>query len=245
MTIRALQFLPLVLLANAAFAAEPAHQPDAAGFAGVVQPFLKEHCVSCHGPKKQKGDLRLDTLANTFLDPATVEKWKDVVNTVSSHEMPPEDERQPAAESAGQFTDWLTAELGRAEIAKRSTTTVMRRMNRAEYNNTIRDLVGVDFQPAEKFRIRRRAASDNIGEALTISPLHLELYHAARGRDLDRALFEGAAAGAEVALRAEEYADKSDGARETLTGNDQADRTASTRPRTASRWCITANGTRS
>ena len=155
-TLRVL-WLFLAVAAIDAPAVEPAH--EGSGYAGIVQPFIQEHCVACHGPKKQKGKLRLDTLANDFLDPATAEKWADVVNTVNSHEMPPEEEPQPKWEQARQFVDWLTAQLGRAEIAKRSTTPVMRRMNRAEYNNTIRDLVGLNFNAAENFKFTRRSTS--------------------------------------------------------------------------------------
>lgn len=166
---------------------------DAAGFAQIVQPFIKDHCASCHGPEKQKGKLRLDTLANDFADPLVVAKWKEVVNSINGHEMPPEDEKQPPPEAAGTFAAWLEAELARGEIAKRSTRVVLRRMNRAEYDNTIRDLVGVDFQPSEKFPEDPPAGGfDNIGQALTMSPMQVELYYAAARQILDRALVEGA-----------------------------------------------------
>ncbi|RYD73743.1 MAG: DUF1587 domain-containing protein, partial [Verrucomicrobiaceae bacterium] len=152
----------------------PSVSPDAVGFTKVAQPFLKEHCIRCHGPEKQKGELRLDTLANNFADPLVKEKWAEVINTVNSHEMPPEEEPQPKPEEAGPFADWISGELARAEIAKRSTSIVLRRLNRAEYNNTIRDLIGVNFLPAEKFPEDPPASGfDNIGRALTVSPLHL------------------------------------------------------------------------
>ncbi len=188
--IRSLLLTPFFVFVLPAFAA-PA--PDAAGFAKIVQPFMQDHCVKCHGPEKQKGKLRLDTLANDFSDPAAVAKWAEVVNAINGHEMPPEDEKQPAAETAGKFAEWLETELARGEIAKRSARVVLRRMNRAEYNNTIRDLVGVDFSPADKFPEDPPAGGfDNIGQALSISPLQIELYYAAARQILDRALVEGA-----------------------------------------------------
>jgi len=165
---------------------------DPVGFAKVVQPFIKEHCVACHGPEKQKGHLRLDTLANDFADPGVAAKWKEVVNSVNGHEMPPEEEKQPAPEAAARFAEWLELAVARAEIAKRSTRVVLRRMNRAEYDNTIRDLVGVDFSPSEKFPEDPPAGGfDNIGQALTMSPMQVELYYAAARQILDRALVEG------------------------------------------------------
>ncbi len=169
-----------------------AEAADAADFDKVVQPFLQEHCVKCHGPEKQKAKLRLDTLPANFRDPAIVEKWKEVVTSVSNHEMPPEEEPQPAAEKAGAFAGWLEAQLAHAELAARSTRVVLRRMNRAEYNNTIRDLVGVDFQPADQFPEDPPAGGfDNIGKALTMSPMQMELYYTAARQILDRALVEG------------------------------------------------------
>ncbi len=172
--------------------AKTAFKVDATGFGQQVQPFLKEHCVSCHGPEKQKGDLRLDTLPNRFEDAATAAKWAEVVHVLNRHEMPPEEKPQPAPAAASRFAEWLEGELSRAELSKRSSRVVLRRMNRAEYNNTIRDLVGVDINPAEKFPEDPPAGGfDNIGQALSISPLQLELYYAAARQILDRALVEG------------------------------------------------------
>lgn len=197
-----------------------------------ARPFLQEYCVSCHGPEKQKGDLRLDTLKTDFQDAATAREWAEVIKTVNNHEMPPEKAKQPPAESAGKFADWLTTELGRAEIARRSSSTVMRRMNRSEYNNTIRDLVGVDIQPAERFPEDPPAGGfDNIGEALTVSPLHLELYYAAARQILDRALFDGSQPPVlKWHFEPEEHADGSDGARvkrdgQTITLTDGVNET--------------------
>lgn len=203
-------------------AAPPPHQPDAGGFSRITQPFIQQNCINCHGPKKQKGDLRLDTLPNDFSDPMTAKKWAEVLNTVNSHEMPPEDEDQPTPESAGQFTDWLMGELGRAEIAKRSAGTVMRRINRAEYNNTIRDLVGIDFDASENFPQDPPAGGfDNIGQALTISPLHLELYYSTARRIFDHAIVTGEKP-PEIKwhFEPEEHKDKSDGARIKRDGKD-------------------------
>ncbi|MGI9239978.1 MAG: DUF1592 domain-containing protein [Verrucomicrobiales bacterium] len=165
---------------------------DVAGFREVAQPFLQEHCVACHGAEKQKGKFRVDEeLPNDFLTSRTAEMWAEVLNVVRSHEMPPEDEPQPDAGSAGRFGDWVAAELIRAEKAKRSTAVVLRRMNRAEYVNTVRDLLGVELDP-ERFPEDPQAGGfDNIGEALTISPLHLEMYFDAAREAFDRAFVSG------------------------------------------------------
>ena len=161
-------------------------------FGELIQPFIAEHCASCHGPDKQKGKLRLDTLPADFSDPLVAEKWKEVIHAINGHEMPPEDEPQPTQESAGRFAGWLESQIAKEEIARRSTQVVLRRMNRAEYNNTIRDLVGVDMDPAGQFPEDPPAGGfDNIGQALTMSPMQLELYFKAAKEILDRALVEG------------------------------------------------------
>lgn len=150
------------------------------------------YCVQCHGAELQEGELRLDTLPTKFSDPRTASKWAEVVNSINSHAMPPEDETQPPVKAAAKVARWLETSLAQAEIGKRSTRVALRRMNRAEYNNTIRDLVGVDFEPAEAFPEDPSAGGfDNIGEALTMSPLQVELYYSAARTILDRALVEG------------------------------------------------------
>lgn len=191
---RIIRLLLVAVCQLAAWSAAAAHQADPDGYARVAEPYLKEHCIRCHGPEKSKGKLRVDTmLPNTFLDGSTRSKWAEVLNAVNSHEMPPEDEPQPDPASAGKFVDWVTAELGRAEIASRSASVVLRRLNRTEYNNTVRDLFhGLDFRPADRFPEDPPAGGfDNIGKALTLSPLQIELYYQSARQILDRAFVAG------------------------------------------------------
>ncbi len=165
---------------------------EPASFEKTVRPFLKEHCIRCHGAVNPQGKLNLDGLVNNFADARVKEKWVEVLNVINLRQMPPPTEKQPSVVSAGKFADWITTELGKSEIAKRGARVVMRRINRAEYNNTIRDLVGVDFHPADRFPEDPPAGGfDNIGQALTISPLQVELYYSAARQIVDRALVEG------------------------------------------------------
>ncbi|MCW1885433.1 DUF1592 domain-containing protein [Luteolibacter flavescens] len=169
-----------------------AQEPEAAGMREAVAPFLEAHCISCHGPDKQKGHLRLDTLSPDFANPHAAEKWKEVLNAVNAREMPPEDEPQPDAGDVEKFALWVEQALARAEIASRSGRVVMRRMNRSEYDRTIQDLLGIDYSPSDTFPDDPSAGGfDNIGQALTISPMQVELYYAAASRALDLAMPEG------------------------------------------------------
>jgi hypothetical protein len=154
--------------------------------------FLQAFCCDCHGEETQEGNLRLDSLPTDFSNRLLASRWAEVLNAINGREMPPEGSLQPSADKAAEFAQWLEAELARGEILRRSTQIVLRRMNRAEYNNTIRDLIGVDFHPADTFPEDPPAGGfDNNGEALTMSPLQMELYYQAARDILDRALFEG------------------------------------------------------
>ncbi len=173
--------------------AEPAlSAPDAVGFQKIIAPFVKTHCVRCHGPEKKEGNLRVDQhLKNEFVDPATKEKWGEVVNALNSHEMPPEGEPQPKPEEVAKVVDWITEQMVRAELVRRDGQIVLRRLNRDEYRNTIRDLIGIDFDVSPFPLDPASGGFDNNGKALTMSPLLTEIYLEAARKILDRALVEG------------------------------------------------------
>ena len=113
---RPLIFSLIVFIPAAVLAAEPqAMKPDAVGYRDIITPFLKTHCVKCHGPEKKEGQLRVDQqLKNEFLDPASKGKWGEVVNVLNSHEMPPEGEPQPKPEKVARVVD-----SGGADSARR------------------------------------------------------------------------------------------------------------------------------
>jgi hypothetical protein len=158
-------------------------------------PFLVEHCVGCHGPEKQKGDFRIDTqLSLAFTNRLTAERWKEVLNVLNGHEMPPPKEPQPSPAATAAFVEWLTQELTQAEIARRATEVTQRRLNRDEYNRTLRALLGIPFDAGHLLPADPPSGGfDNNGAGLTLSPLHLELYFSAARLALDRALVLGAA----------------------------------------------------
>ncbi len=167
-------------------------KPDEAGYRDILTPFLKTHCLKCHGPEKKEGQLRVDQqLKNEFLDPASKEKWGEVINVLNSHEMPPEGEPQPKPDEVARVVDWITEQMTQAELIRRDGVIVLRRLNRDEYRNTIRDLIGVDFDVSGFPQDPPSGGFDNNGKALTLSPLQTELYLEAARKILDRALVEG------------------------------------------------------
>lgn len=92
----------------------PASADGAAGFPNSVAPFLRQHCIKCHGPDKQKGKLALHTLDGDLLKGKDVEKWQAVVERLTLNEMPPDSEPRPDARAVQQVVGWITVELGKA-----------------------------------------------------------------------------------------------------------------------------------
>ncbi|MDB5296434.1 MAG: hypothetical protein JWO31_2417 [Phycisphaerales bacterium] len=170
--------------AGNAAVAKPAAAPgagDAHADARVatVNAFLNKHCVSCHGPTKHKADLVLHTLGD---QPALLAGRKIVQNAVKqvkAGEMPPEDKPQPTSDEIEAFTAALGGIYADADKnAKPDPGRVtVRRLNRTEYNNTVRDLLGVMFTPADDFPADDIGHGfDNVGDVLTVSPVLMERY---------------------------------------------------------------------
>jgi len=171
----------------------PAKEASAPSFDKDVAPFLSKHCYSCHGGGRSKGDLTLDKYHDEQEIVKDREVWENVVEMVRTGEMPPKAKGRPRptpseADLATQAIDDL---LDRCDCTgpRNDGRVTIRRLNRAEYNNTIRDLVGIDFKPAADFPNDDVGYGfDNIGDVLSLSPLLLEKYLAAAEAILDRAI---------------------------------------------------------
>src|SRR5262245_5328226 len=174
-------------------AADDRAAPDEAGYKRIAAPFFAAHCNKCHAIAKPKGEFGIDAarLPNDFNDPPARARWKEIVNVLNSHAMPPEKEPQPKPADVAAVVDWITEQTVRAEQAKRQSAIVLRRLNREEYRNTIRELIGIDFDPSVFPQDPPAGGFDNNGGALTVSPLHMEMYLNAAREILDRALVEG------------------------------------------------------
>lgn len=157
---------------------EPTNGPVT--YASTVRPFLAKHCFACHGPDKKESMLRLDTLAAEITTTESLDAWQEVVDRLIVGEMPPPKATQPTQEQRQSVIDWLDTRLRVAERAAASSggQVVLRRLNRAEYANTIRDLVGIEIDPAAGgFPEDARALGfDNIGKELVVSPALMQKY---------------------------------------------------------------------
>ncbi|MBY0507911.1 MAG: DUF1592 domain-containing protein [Bryobacteraceae bacterium] len=150
---------------------------------------MSKNCVGCHNAKVQSGDVNLS--GRHDFD-GERELWERVAEKIKSGEMPPQGAPRPSAADAAAVTQWLAAEFLRQDRATKPDAgrPTPRRLNRVEYNNTVRDLLGVDIRPTENFPQDESAFGfDNIGEALNLSPVLLEKYVDAAERVVRTAVF--------------------------------------------------------
>ncbi len=180
----------LFLAVNSASAGDD-KKPDAKQFDEQVRPFLQRYCVECHGAEKTKGNLRLDRLAPDFSDAASQERWLKVLKRVQAGEMPPPKAKtSPPAKDIVVLSDWIHGKAD-AAAARRAAEgrVVLRRLNRNEYQNTIRDLLGVDVNLKEQLPQDGAADGfDNVGAALHISSFLMEKYLDAADKSLTLAI---------------------------------------------------------
>jgi mono/diheme cytochrome c family protein len=160
-------------------------------FQTTVQPFLVQHCYHCHGDGKSKGELTLDRFKTLSLVQDEEKVWRHVADNLRQKVMPPDNRPQPKPEEVEAVAKWIDDALAWCDCTgpRDPGRIAVRRLNRTEYNNTIRDLVGVDFEPAKDFPADDTGYGfDNIADVLTMSPLLAEKYLAAAEQVLDKAI---------------------------------------------------------
>ena len=162
---------------------------------GQAVPFLKEHCFRCHGAEKQKGDRRFDILGTDLGAEDTLAGWQDILDILNLGEMPPpEEEERPGDAAVAQVVAVLTKVIAEAHVFARTDadTPVLRRMNRREYRNTIRDLLGRNnslVDPTQGFPEDKEVDGfDNFGAVLTTSGHLLGYYLAAADRMMEESI---------------------------------------------------------
>ena len=174
------------------FLSASAQDAKPTSFANLARPFIQQYCADCHGNEKQKADLNLEAFEGR---PALYKKrelWESVRHMLAEREMPPEKKAQPSEEERIRMVQFINKELAKFDCAElsRPGRVTLRRLNRAEYNNTIRDLTGVDFQPAADFPLDEVGYGfDNIGDVLSLSPILMEKYLAAAERIVSQAVW--------------------------------------------------------
>ncbi len=175
-------------LGSLAIASEPA---DREAFPRVVRPFLAKHCAGCHAAGKSKGGLNLDALGDEETFRTRRKAWSRVHEYIEGGLMPPEDSPQPEKSEADRVALLIKKALDRDDCARPPDPgrVTIRRLNRVEYNNTIRDLFGIDDRPADEFPSDDVGYGfDNVGDVLALPPLLMERYLAAAERVAERVI---------------------------------------------------------
>ena len=172
----------LVLLCLAAMAGASLRADEALA---SHRQFLDQHCGKCHSGAKPKGGFDVNSLSPDLADADSRRQWLTVLDQLQSGEMPPEEKPRPPAAKVDALTTWIrqtVAQTGEGRV-------VMRRLNRAEYANTVRDLLGVEMDLTDLLPPDTSTNGfDNNAESLRTSSYLLRSYLDAADRLLDEAI---------------------------------------------------------
>jgi hypothetical protein len=185
--------LLLILVLSGLWTLGPAAEP-APKAADALQMFLAEHCKSCHSGTKPKGKFRVDNLTADFNDKGNRERWLAVSEQLESGAMPPKEKPRPAAKDTRAVMEWVHRRVEAAEGARNATLgrVPLRRLNRAEYENTVRDLLGVELDLKDLLPPDTSVNGfDNGAESLHVSSFLMEQYLEAADKVLDAAIVNG------------------------------------------------------
>jgi mono/diheme cytochrome c family protein len=178
--VRARTLLGLAVLATVVSSAGASAVDDSAlaRYTDEIQPIVERYCYGCHGLGAKKGGVALDAFADARAALDAPKVWHAVLKNVRAGIMPPADKPQPTAEERKTLDDWIKyGALGIDPTDLDPGRVTVRRLNRVEYRNTIRDLLGVDYDTNTEFPPDDTGHGfDNNGDVLTLSPLLLEKY---------------------------------------------------------------------
>lgn len=150
-----------------------------------------EYCEKCHSGEKPKGKFDITKLTQDFADKKTRERWQVVLDQLDSGDMPPKEKPRPSADEVKALTAWIGGRVAAAELAHQNEEgrVVMRRLNRAEYANTVRDLLGVEVDLADLLPPDTSTNGfDNNAEMLHTSSYLMRSYLDAAERVLNEAI---------------------------------------------------------
>src|SRR5579859_1798442 len=183
------------MAAFAALAGEPALRPVPEGaplpaFVKDVRPLLMKYCGECHQGEKAKAGLAFETFKDERTALGRRQVWEKVSEQLEATAMPPDDKPQPSDDERALVLRWIETRVLHIDCSKPDPGRVtIRRLNRTEYNNTVRDLLGVDFKPAEDFPSDDVGYGfDHIGDVLSMPPVLFERYLAAAEKVVEAAI---------------------------------------------------------
>ena len=155
----------------------------------ATPPLLAAHCLKCHGPDDANGGVRIDTLPAAIDSLEAAERWQKVLNVLNSGEMPPDEAKQIEPAAKADLLDDLAHVMvaARKTLADSGGAVTMRRLNRREYGNTLRDLLGVEIDVQELPADMQSGRFDTVGSGLFISADQIEQYHSLGMTAIDEA----------------------------------------------------------
>jgi len=160
----------------------PAAPPAPTTYDQTIRPLLDTACAKCHGEKKQKGSIDFGTVADLAAAMKKHKLWVKVAEQVKSGDMPPDDEPQLTPEQKRDLLAWIEHSFDTSKSPDPGPPLV-RQLTRAEYNNTLRDLLGItNFDPARAGGIPEEEVVEgyaNAAEAMSLNEALLEKYFAA------------------------------------------------------------------
>jgi hypothetical protein len=179
----------MIVVLGALWAPCATAQPDSNTLPNVVQPFFLKNCQSCHNSRLKVGGLSLEVGGDTLLQNRSL--LERILKKLQAREMPPSGMPRPPEADLKAVTGWIEDELDRMDRSLGPGSGVLaRRLNRIEYNHTVRDLLGVDTQPADDFPPDDSVYGfDNIAKVLSVSPMLMEKYMVAAEKVAHIAVF--------------------------------------------------------
>jgi hypothetical protein len=165
--------------------------PDKPTFARDAAPLVEKYCLRCHGGPRPKGGIALGRDKDDAAVLRNRATWEKAADNLRSGDMPPPGAKRPSTAELETFNRWLDAVVFKSDCSGPVDPgrVTIRRLNRAEYDNTVRDLLGVTFRPAKDFPADDVGYGfDNIGDVLSLPPLLLEKYLDAAEQVVDKAL---------------------------------------------------------
>jgi mono/diheme cytochrome c family protein len=179
-----------VVAAAAPSSSNPAAARPTFDFKGRIRPLFEKYCVECHSGSDPEAGLDLKVMLDGGV-PAHRKTWEKALGLVRLENMPPADSAQPTKEERELLVSWMDDALFYVDCRKPADPgrVTVRRLNRAEYNNAVRDLLAIDFEPAKDFPLDDVGYGfDNIGDVLTVPPLLIEKYLDASEQVVERAI---------------------------------------------------------
>jgi len=173
-------FVSLAALCQAE-STEAVPTPAPVQFEQNIRPLLSSYCVKCHGPERPKGGVNLDQFNSQASVEHAPEVWQKVLSQLRDRVMPPAGKPQPSVEERERLTGWIDKMLDDMDTGQAGGDpgrVLIHRLSRVEYNNSVRDLLGVDTHPADKFPADGAGGGgfDNNADTLFIPPILMEKY---------------------------------------------------------------------